>query len=67
MKCRRTRRSIPLTTHGGRRETRAPVRAAHLAMRLSESAQRKQRDTHGTESPYPHDLVVWPEAARDVR
>jgi len=38
--------------------------AAHLAMRLSESAQRKQRDTHGTESPYPHDLVVWPEAAR---
>lgn len=34
---------------------------AYLAMRLSESAQREQRKTHGTDSPYPHDIVVWPE------
>lgn len=34
---------------------------AYLAMRLTESAQHKQRATHGTESPYPHDIVVWPE------
>jgi hypothetical protein len=34
---------------------------AYLAMRLSESAQREQRKTHGTDSPYPHDIIVWPE------
>lgn len=39
---------------------------AYLAMRLTESAQREQRKTHGTESPYPHDTVVWPEPSRRV-
>lgn len=34
---------------------------AYLALRLTEKAQREQRDAHGTESPYPHDIVVWPE------
>ena len=34
---------------------------AYLAMRLTEAERVKQRATHGTESPYPHDIVVWPE------
>jgi hypothetical protein len=34
---------------------------AYLAMRLTEAARVEQRKTHGTESPYPYDIVVWPE------
>ena len=43
---------------------------AYLAMRLTEDARLNQRKTHGTDSPYPHDLVVWPEPAQtreDIR
>lgn len=39
-------------------------RAAYDAMRLTDDARERQRRTHGTCSPFPHDLVVWPEAKR---
>jgi hypothetical protein len=35
--------------------------AAYKAMTLTEDAQARQRLEHGTCSPYPHDLAVWPE------
>ena len=38
---------------------------AYNALRLTESAQRQQRETHGTDSPYPRDLLVWPEPAME--
>lgn len=37
--------------------------AAREGMRLTEHAQARQWREHGTSSPYPHDLVVWPEPA----
>jgi hypothetical protein len=39
-------------------------RSAYEAMRLTARAQEQQRRDHGTCSPFPHDLVVWPEAKR---
>jgi hypothetical protein len=33
---------------------------AYAAMRLTTDAQEAQRKKHGTCSPYPYDLVVWP-------